>query len=440
VIKRTGILLLLAAAWCVSADHDFVQVKGTRFQLNGQPYYFLGANLWYGAYLGAPNQAAGRVRLQAELDTLKKLGVTNLRIMAASEGLGLAGQIQPALQPQPGAYDEQLLCGLDFCLSEMAKRGMKAVLFLNNYWEWTGGMSQYLCWVTGEEYPDPANPKFGYWKLMLNSGRFYTNKSANTLFRQYVHQLILRKNSVTGQLYKDDPAIMAWQLANEPRPHPEENNREQHFDEFIHWVDETAAYIKSLDSHHLVTTGNEGLAGSLQSESCYMKAHQSKNIDYLTFHLWVLNWGWFDPLKADATYALAESKALDYVQKHIDIANRIGKPITLEEFGIPRDQHHYSIKATTHYRDRYYTALFEALYQSAANGSAMAGSNFWGWGGAGQAADEKTFTWVKGDDYTGDPPQEPQGRNSVFNADHSTIQLIRSFAQKMNQLNVSRKP
>lgn len=36
-------------------------------------------------------------------------------------------------------------------------------------------------------------------------------------------------------------------------------------------------------------------------------------------------------------------------------------------------------------------------------------------------------SWVPGDDYTGDPAQEPQGLNSVFASDSTTLSLIRSF-------------
>ena len=35
-------------------------------------------------------------------------------------------------------------------------------------------------------------------------------------FKQYVAKILLRRNSITGELYKDDPAIMAWDLVNEP--------------------------------------------------------------------------------------------------------------------------------------------------------------------------------------------------------------------------------
>ena len=427
--------LLTVAAWTLQAQPaGFVQVKGTRFYRDNKPYYFLGTNLWYGCMLGQDGEVGDRPRLIRELDHLKKLGIDNLRIMGASEGLGYAGQIQPAIQPQPGVLDESLLVGLDFLLAEMARRDMQAVVFLNNYWEWSGGMSQYMSWVTGEQYPSPMDPQFGYWGLMKTSGRFYNSEPANVLFRDYLKRLINRRNSVNGRLYREDPTIMAWQLANEPRPYPEDVDRPRHLKAFAVWIDETAAFIKSLDPHHLVSTGNEGLKGSLESESCYLESHASPHIDYVTFHLWVLNWSWFDPLQPEKTWHGAREKALAYVHQHIAYAEQLGKPTTLEEFGIPRDGHAYSPSAKTYCRDLYYEALFAAMYESAKGGSALAGSNFWGWGGEGAAADTETFTWKKGDDYTGDPPQEPQGRNSVFSSDRSTLKILQTYAGKMKSL------
>lgn len=35
-------------------------------------------------------------------------------------------------------------------------------------------------------------------------------------FKGYVRALLLRRNAVTGRLYRDEPAIMAWDLCNEP--------------------------------------------------------------------------------------------------------------------------------------------------------------------------------------------------------------------------------
>ena len=39
-----------------------------------------------------------------------------------------------------------------------------------------------------------------------------------------------------------------------------------------------------------------------------------------------------------------------------------------------------------------------------------------------------------GDPFTGDPPQEPQGFNSVFDTDTSTLNIISFYGQKMKEL------
>src|SRR5690606_1625898 len=111
-----------------------------RFWLEGEPYAFVGVNLWYGAYLGAGGSVGDVGRLRAELDLLARLGVTNLRVLGASEQGPMQHAIQPTFRGPGRVYNEELLRGLDLLLLEMAKRNMKAVLYLNNFWEWSGGM------------------------------------------------------------------------------------------------------------------------------------------------------------------------------------------------------------------------------------------------------------------------------------------------------------
>src|SRR5215208_5241634 len=68
-----------------AAQSGFVTVKGRHFQLDGKPYYFAGANLWYGMYLGSPGKTGDRARLIKELDQLAAQGIKNLRVLAISE-------------------------------------------------------------------------------------------------------------------------------------------------------------------------------------------------------------------------------------------------------------------------------------------------------------------------------------------------------------------
>src|SRR6476469_9059001 len=63
----------------------FVRRVGTHFTIGGKPYHYAGANMWYGAWLGADAAYGDRARLRRELDTLAAMGVTNLRVLASSE-------------------------------------------------------------------------------------------------------------------------------------------------------------------------------------------------------------------------------------------------------------------------------------------------------------------------------------------------------------------
>lgn len=409
----------------------FVSVQGRHFVLDGKPYYFAGTNLWYGMYLGSPGGTGDRARLERELDQLASQGVLNLRVLAISEASELRRAVTPAVLQGPARVDDTLWQGLDYLLDQMAKRDMKAVLYVNNFWQWSGGMSQYMAWFTARPVLDPDVT--GDWNgFMDNSAAFYREPKAQAAFRKVVGQLVTRKNSVNGRAYNADPTIMSWQLANEPRPGSDANAK-PHYDVFVKWVDETAGFIKKLAPKQLVSTGNEGWMGTAGSKELFEKSHATKNVDYLTFHMWAPNWGWYDPKKAGATYDQAWNKMRDYLDWHIDTANRMGKPIVLEEFGINRDDGSYSPSATTVYRDKFYTAIYGLLARRAAAGDAIAGSNFWAWNGAGRTHNADSY-WKAGDAFVGDPPQEPQGLYGVFDSDKSTIAIISTHAGQLSRL------
>ena len=148
--------------------------------------------------------------------------------------------------------------------------------------------------------------------------------------------------------------------------------------------------------------------GTARDKDLFVESHRSPHIDYLTFHMWGPNWGWFDPKQFAATYDAGWAKARDYLNWHIDIAQQMGKPIVLEEFGMNRDAGAFTPGSTTTVRDRYYAEIFALLEQRAAAGAPIAGSNFWAWNGAGRTKNAD-FMWKPGDDFVGDPPQEAQG-------------------------------
>jgi mannan endo-1,4-beta-mannosidase len=413
-------------------QQNFVQVKDTRFEKAGKPYYIAGTNMWYAGYLGAATKVGDRARLVKELDTLKSLGVNNLRVLAVAEKSDINSVVKPATTNGFGQYDEELLKGLDFLLVELAKRDMTVVLYVNNFWQWSGGMSQYMSWVDGKAMEDP-NVTNEWEKFMARSASFYQSAKAQEEFRNTVKKIITRVNTVNGKAYTDDATIMSWQLANEPRPGNSKTSAKEK-QMYVDWINATTAYIKELDPHHLVSTGSEGLMGSVNDAKLFADAHASKNVDYLTYHMWIRNWGWFDKTKPAETWDTGWAKGKEYLNVHIDMAKTLGKPIVLEEFGLDRDMGGYDIKTTTKYRDKFYQHVFEVLWPRMQKGEPIAGYNFWAWNGAARTT-RSNYWWHEGDDLMGDPPQEQQGMYGVFDTDASTIAIIKSFNSKIHTLN-----
>lgn len=437
IIRTAGAAALLAAApaFAAPASADtvdaFVSVRDGRLMRHGRPYLVAGTNLWYGAWLGVPSGALQRHRLLKELDRLQALGINNLRVLAVAERTAMKSAVRPATINAPGVYDEELLRGLDFLLAQAGRRDMTVVLYLNNFWQWSGGMTQYLNWFQGRPAHDPNVTK-DYERFMDENARFYTDARAQDSYRQVIARIVRRKNTVTRRRYADDPAILSWQLANEPRPGSAKATPAQKA-AYVEWIAATAKYIRSLDGRHLVSSGSEGLAGSARDAQLFLATHRSPDIGYLTYHLWPKNWGWFDSKHPDASWAGMMDKSVDYLNVHVDHAKTLGKPIVLEEFGMDRDGASFDVAAPTTVRDRFYDAVFRTLEARAAAGDPVAGWNFWAWGGAGRAA-HPDYWWQAGDDFVGDPPQEEQGLYSVFDSDASTLALIAAAAQRFKSI------
>lgn len=418
-----------AKSYDANIEH-FVKVNDGIFMLDGKPYKFVGTNMWYGAYLGSPDESVGnRQRLKGELDLMLSLGITNIRLLGASEKSPLRDAISPAINMNGEDLNESLLEGLDFLLNEMHKRDMKAVIYLNNFWEWSGGMAAYLSWTQNGNIVDPADPATPWPAFALFASQFYSDENAMSLFHRYIKTLLSRKNTVNGRLYRSDPTIMAWQLANEPRPGngvESQKNLEAYYD----WIARTAVLIDSLAPLQLISVGSEGTMGCLGLRECVIRSHQVSHIDYMTVHMWLKNWGWYDVAKPEDTFASALIRADQYIEQHIEIAKQLGMPLVLEEFGLERDGGLFTPESSANYRQQYFNFVFRKLE---ANSAHLMGSNFWAWGGFGRA-EHTDAVWRNGDlSYLGDPPQEPQGLNSVYSSDEGMLRLIKSHSEQLRE-------
>ena len=417
LIMSVLLCLLIACQRQEPTTTGFVCRSETGFVVDGKPYTFVGANFWYGPVLGSEGQGGDRLRLCRELDALHAMGLDNLRVLVGSDGeQGVRTKVEPTLQKAPGVYNDTLLAGLDYLLMEMGKRGMKAVLYLNNSWEWSGGYGFYLEHAGAGKAPRPEED--GYEAYMRHVAKFATNEQAHELFFNYVRFIVSRQNRYTSLYYKDDPAIMAWQIGNEPRAFGEQQKQP-----FAKWLSLTSALIRSLDANHLISIGSEGIWGCEMDSALYRQISADPNIDYLTVQVWPYNWSWArgDSLIADVDIACSNTR--DYLRPHFLIARELRKPLVVEEFGYPRDDMSYVPGTSTAGRDSYYDFIFSLM----ASESVVAGCNFWAWGGEVRPQHER---WQIGDPYVGDPAQEPQGLNSVFLCDSTTLSIVRSYSHR----------
>ncbi len=376
------VLLVFSSFWAckqlgrtAAEPSPYVRVADGKFYIGDSVYRYVGTNLWYGAILGSTGRGGNRERLAAELDLLQSIGVGNLRVLVGADGAeGQPNHIEPVLQTAPGQYNDTILDGLDWLMAELERRDMKAVLYLNNAWEWSGGYGTYLDWAGEGPTPNPAVD--GYGAYMAAAAKFVHSDSARA--------------------FAADSATKAA---------------------FAGWIAEQAALIKSIDKNHMVSTGSEGRHGCEGDMDLWLAIHSNPDIDYGIVHMWPYNWAWISDSTVAEGVDTACMRAREYIMEHAALMRRQGKPLVVEEFGYPRDAMAIEAGSPTTGRDRFYEYVFALLGDSAG----IAGCNFWGWGGYAEPAHR---TWQPGDDYTGDPAQEAQGLNSVFAADSSTVALI----------------
>lgn len=410
-------------------EKKFITVEKGQFIKSGKPYHYIGTNYWYGANLAADTIGGNRERLLKELDFMKAHGIDNLRILVGAEGPdNQPFRVTPTTIKSPGVTSPKLLEGLDFLLNEMKKRDMVAILYLSNNWEWSGGMAQYLNWNGYGDFVNPNLEHFSWDDFKAYQKQFYSCEPCIEQLNHYIEEIITRTNTINGIPYNQDPTIMAWELANEPRPMAQEN-----FEVFKSWIKNTSELIKSLDKYHLVTTGNEGQKGCSESINLFKEIHSYESIDYLTFHIWVKNWSWYNYKEPEKTFKPAMKKVQKYIDDHLIVANELNKPLVLEEFGIARDYQELEPGTPTTYRDNYYDYAFAQIEKSIQTKQNLVGANFWTFSGFAEPIKGQIY-WKAGDPYSGDPPQEEQGLNGVYASDSSTMEIIKKYNLKFNRI------
>lgn len=301
--------------------YQYVKQAGPELRLHGQIFRFAGTNNYYLMYKSqfmvddvlqtAANSGFTVLRAWASLDIGNQDGSNSIQGKAD----GVYFQYWDRTAP---AYNDGVdgLQHLDYLVYKAGQLGIKLVFPFVNNWSAFGGMDQYVRWANGQ-YHD----------------QFYTDPVIQTWFKNWIKHLLNRTNSYTGLKYKDDPTIMTWELANEPRcvgsgVYPRSSSCTTQT--LIGWADEMSRYIKSIDNKHLVSVGDEGfycIPGSTDwTENCgegvdTLAFTRLPKIDVMSFHLYPDSWG------KDAAWGT------QWIERHFAEARQLDKPAMLGEYG-----------------------------------------------------------------------------------------------------------
>jgi len=365
----------VTATTCLPTD-QFVRVSpsGKTFELNGKPFIFAGWNQW--EVLEAASDAPapfrhlplpGREHIVRQMNEAVSVGLKVMRMWAHTITAG------HAMQPEPGVFDESILQGLDFVLHEASKRGLKIILALADNWYPVGGVDSYVAFSeTATKHTD-----------------FFTDTRAIELFLDTHKVLSNRVNTFSGVQYKNDPTIMAWNLANEARCQNCDSQVMQT------WIERTCAAFKQNAPNHLVGIGTEGFYGPESGQLSanpglggstwasregqdFLRNANTPCVDFVGVHVWPDDWNF---------------AGVDFQKKFIkeriaSVANMLPsgpKPFILEEFGktvYPDETDEVILNAnggrTTPTRVEYFKAGYE-VSEAAANSQELSGTLFWHW-------------------------------------------------------------
>jgi hypothetical protein len=217
---------------------EFVTAQGAQLIWAGQPYRALGVDLpqllpWLEA-----RTATERVEALEELwSLLRRQGVKYVRTFVGwtrGPGATLTGA---------QSFDPEGVARLDQLIESATKGGVKLILVLADPSRELVGYEDYLRWsgvMSPQEEDEPQVYRVGQARALL--------LGAMSLFPA-------RQNSLTGRFYRDEPAILGWELLNRPSWGELTSSDRQQVSGFLV---EATELIGSAAPHQLQWTGELG--------------------------------------------------------------------------------------------------------------------------------------------------------------------------------------
>jgi len=370
----TSLLLSLGTAltaptarWSTDVPSGFVTTNGTSFQLDGQPFAFVGTNSFWLPLLSNDDDvhatfeaiAAAGIKVvrtwgfnainETELPYADSINLTYYQVWNSSGWTLNEGS--------------QGLQRLDYVLYAAAIHDIRLIITFTNNWIGYGGADLYVNWLAGAGATHDV---------------FYTDPTIIASYQQYVQTIVNR--------YKDSPTVFAWELMNEARCasdlltasaacHPGSGTLGL-------WYQQQSDFVRSIDPYHMITTGGEGQFYWAQPDTYWYNntlvtdfnfdgaAGEDfewdlglPNIDFGVYHMYVQTW--YPELDYPGSNFSIEDWGLDWIEAHALTAQMVGKPIVIEEFGLTGLDNK--------------TAIYPTWVQRTL-GSNHAGVMFWQWG------------------------------------------------------------
>ena len=190
VVRWLLILVLNSLLVVAVRAQTFVGTSGANFILNGQSFFFSGVNNYYLIYKS--NRMVD--------DVLTNAVAMNLKVIRALGFMDGASKDGKVTQPALGTYDPSGFERVDYFVARARQLGLKLLIPFVNNWDDFGGMNWYVGQTGGGSHED-----------------FYTRAKVKAAYEHSITYFLTSSNQYTGVRYTDEPAIFAWELANEPR-------------------------------------------------------------------------------------------------------------------------------------------------------------------------------------------------------------------------------
>lgn len=282
-----------------SASGTFATTDGLFFNIDGVTKYYAGTNCYWCGFL-TEDQDIDKVFADiasADLKIVRVWGFNDVNTIPSSGTVWYQHLSADNSTINTGADG---LERLDAVVAAAETHGLKLIINFVNNWSDYGGIAAYVSAFGG------------------SATSWFTDATSQAQYQKYIEAVVSR--------YKTSTAVFSWELANEPRCSGCDTSV------IYNWAKTTSEYIKSLDSNHMVTMGDEGFGpldgddGSYPyttSAGGYVWADNINitSLDFATFHLYPDSWG--------QPYSWGDL----WVTTHGAGCVAAGKPCLLEEYG-----------------------------------------------------------------------------------------------------------